>query len=67
MNWITLILNYIVGGYALYRIAKEINLCYKINGFGLYLIKFHVITLVKWAVIIAIVQNLFHFILTKMF
>ena len=65
MYLITLLFNYIVGGYALYRVWKEVSSCYKVNGFGIYLIKFQLITLLKWAVILAIIQSLFHFIITK--
>lgn len=62
MIWINLLVNYIVGGYALYKVVNEIKTCYKINGFGIYFLKFNFFALMKWMAIIAIVQKLVQFI-----
>ena len=66
MTWIALLLNYIVGGYAIYRMGKEMSMCYKVNGFGFYFVKFNVLTLVKWAVIVSLITRVVCFLITNL-
>jgi len=56
MNTILLlIVNYIFGGYAVYRIFRDTTRCFQVNGFGLYIFKYACLTLIKWGFFISLI------------
>lgn len=61
--FILLLVNYIVGGYAVYRIFRDTNRSFKVNGFGLYIFKYTGKTLIKWSIIVSLLTMPLQFLL----